>query len=83
MTTMKYKFVGECRGKSISHISFDMVNRETKTFYGVAHYIGWLSMDDIGRVVINGTDDAFDKALALYERGINMFGAKNGIVVIE
>lgn len=82
MTTLKYKFVSECCGKSISHISFDMVDRKTKTFYGVAHHIG-LCMHDIGRVVINGTDDAFDKALALYERGVNMFGASDGIVVID
>lgn len=78
---LKYKFVENCCPKSISHISFDMVDEKTKTFYGVAHYIG-LGMEDIGRISANGTDDAFEEALMLYRRGINMFSAGNGIVVI-
>ena len=79
---LKYKFVGNVCGKSISHISFDMVDEDTKTFYGVAHYIG-LCMEDIGRITAKGTDEAFDKALAFYKRGVNMFSAKDGIIVIQ
>ena len=79
---LKYKFVDNVCGKSISHISFDMVDEDTKTFYGVAHYIG-LSMKDIGRISAKGSDKAFEKALAFYRRGVNMFSAKDGIVVIQ
>lgn len=81
--TMNYKIINKFRKEEITHIAFDMVDKETKTFYGFAQNLKWGSMCDVARVSVKGSDDVFEKALALYERGVNMFECGNGIVVIE
>ena len=84
-TTMTFTFKANdnYKGQTITNIDFDMVDRKTKTFYGNAYFINWANMKHLGRVVVKGTDDAFNKALSLYERGVNLFKCGNEVVVIE
>lgn len=67
----------------ITHISFDRVDIEKKVFYGVAHYLDWANMKDLGRIVANGTDDEFEKAYQMYQRGVNMFEVFGNQIIIS
>lgn len=69
---------------NVTHITFDMVNESTKTFYGIAHFINHYNMKDIGRIeTIELTDDDFDEINELYKKGINIFSANDEYIFIE
>lgn len=84
---VKYKFHrydGVSKKFDVTHITFDMVNESTKTFYGIAHFINHYNMKDIGRIeTIELTDDDFDEINELYKKGINIFSANDEYIFIE
>lgn len=84
---VKYKlhrYEGISKNLNVTDISFDMVNESTKTFYGIAFFIDYLEMKEIGRIeTIEMTDDDFNKINELYKRGVNMFSANNDYIFIE
>ena len=84
---VKYKFhryEGVPKNLDVTHITFDMVNESTKTFYGVAHFMNYLNMKEIGRIeTIELTDDDFNEINELYKKGINLFSANDEYIFIE
>lgn len=84
---VKYKFHrydGVSKKFDVTHITFDMVNESTKTFYGIAHFINNYNMKDIGRIeTIELTDNDFDEINELYKKGINLFSANDEYIFIE
>lgn len=76
----KYNKVGEKNQNKVRYIEFDMRNDELKQAYGFV-------LDDdlkiLGRTCVNGTDDEYNKLCDFMDRGVNMFTAGNGIVVIQ
>jgi hypothetical protein len=84
---IKYKlhrYEGISKNLNVTHISFDMVNENTKTFYGIAHFINHFNMKDVGRIeTIEMTDDDFNKINGLYQRGVNMFSANDNYIFIK
>lgn len=84
---VKYKlhrYEGISKNLNVTDISFDMVNESTKTFYGIAFFIDYLEMKEIGRIeTIEMTDDDFNKINELYKKGINMFSANDDYIFIE
>lgn len=77
---MKYRCCDKKDFHKVSYISFDMKNDDLKQGYGFA-------LDDdlktLGRVVAEGTDEEYTKLCEFMNRGVNMFSASNGIVVIR
>ena len=76
----KYNKVGKKNQNEVRYIEFDMRNDELKQAYGFA-------LDDdlkrLGRICADGTDDEYNKLRSFMDRGVNMFTAKNGFVVIK
>ena len=76
----KYNKVGKNNQNKVRYIEFDMRNSELKQAYGVA-------LDDdlkiLGRICADGTDDEYNKLCSLMDRGMKMFTARNGFVVIK
>lgn len=79
---MRYKFVDSARTNNVTHIAFDAVDEVNKKFYGIAYYVGYISMDWIGRIVTTSNED-FEEALKLYKKGRDMFEVENGIIKIQ
>lgn len=84
---VKYKFhryEGISKNLNVTHVSFDMVNEITKTFYGNAYFIDYLQMKEIGRIeTIELTDDDFNKINEFREKGNNMFSANDNYIFIK
>ena len=76
----KYNKISQKNLPKVSHISFDMKNDDLKQAYGFA-----LDEDlkTLGRVVAEGNDEEYTKLCEFMDRGVNMFNASNGIVVIR
>lgn len=84
---VKYKlhrYENISKNLNVTHITFDMVNESTKTFYGIAHFINHYNMKDIGRIeTIELTDDDFNEINELYKKGVNIFSANDEYIFIE
>ena len=79
-----YRYEDVSKNLNVTHITFDMVNESTKTFYGIAHFINHYNMKDIGRIeTIELTDDDFDEINELYKKGVNIFSANDEYIFIE
>ena len=79
-----HRYEDVSKNLNVTHITFDMVNESTKTFYGIAHFINHYNMKDIGRIeTIELTDVDFDEINELYKRGVNIFSANDEYIFIE
>ena len=79
-----HRYEDVSKNLNVTHITFDMVNESTKTFYGIAHFINHYNMKDIGRIeTIELTDDDFDEINELYKKGVNIFSANDEYIFIE
>ena len=78
---VKYKFhryEGIAKYFNVTHVSFDMVNESTKTFYVIAYFLLKMRIE-----TIEMTDDDFNKINELYKKGVNMFSANDDYIFIE
>ena len=84
---IKYKFhryEGISKNLNVTHVSFDRVNESTKTFYGIAYFVNYLNMKEIGRIeTIEMTDNDFNEINELYKKGKKMFSANDEYIFIE
>lgn len=67
---MEFTFISNNIHKKpmITHIDFDMVNIERKTFYGSAYFLDWANMNNLGRIVAKCDDADFEKHIVYIKK---------------